>query len=247
MSADSSGAPPREVIVALDYHSQLLPTIEVAIALANARRLAVHGLCIEDPDLAIVSSLPFTQEVTLLGARPRALEEQHLRRTLEGFTRRFRQLLSERAEQAALDFSFGSVHGRRQAMEMGGSTRSHYLVLGQRRPAREPARPALCVLLLCADLAAALPVLEAVSSNGERPLELLLVNTAGEGESGERFRQFVADHREVLLQQLVPGQLGQVFRTGAHQPDLVVASRRSDPVMLDRVLQLAACPVILSD
>jgi nucleotide-binding universal stress UspA family protein len=198
VSTDSNGAP-REVIVAVDYHSQLLPAVEVAIALANARRLAVHGLCIEDPDLAIVSSLPFTQEVTLLGGRSRALEEQHLRRTLEGFARRFRQLLSERAEQAALDFSFGSVHGRRQAMEMGGSPKSHYLVLGQRRPAREPGRPALRVLLLCGDLAAALPVLEAVSSNGGRPLELLLVNTVGGAEGGERFQQFVADHREVGL------------------------------------------------
>jgi hypothetical protein len=245
MSNDGNGAP-RGVTVAVDYHSPLLPAIDIAVALANARRLAVHGLCIEDPDLIIVSRLPFTQEVTLSGAKPRSLEEEHLRRTLAGFARRFHQLLSERAEQAAIDCSFGSVHSTKQAMEIGGSPHSDYLVLGQRRPAREQARSALRVLLLCTDPAPLLPVLEAVSSNGRRPLELLLLSTAGEAQGGKRLEEFFTEKREISLQRLAPGQLGQVFRTGADQPDLVVASRQSDPAILDRVLMFATCPVILS-
>lgn len=245
MSTDGNGAP-GGVIVAVDYHSPLLPVIDFAIALANAGSLAVHGLCIEDPELIIVSRLPFTQEVTLSGAKPRSLEEQHLRRTLAGFTRRFRQLLSERAEQAAIDCSFGSVHSAQQAMEISGSPHSDYLVLGQRRPVPEQGRTALHVLLLCTELAPVLPVLEVVSSHGRRPLELLLLSTAGEAQNGKRLQQFFAGQPNISLQQLLPGQLGQIFRAGPDQPDLVVASRQSDPAILDSVLRYATCPVILS-
>ncbi|NND68254.1 MAG: hypothetical protein HKN19_11760, partial [Halioglobus sp.] len=122
----------RMVVVAVDCHSHLPPVIEVAIALANAQRLAVYGLCIEDADLVSVSRLPFTQEITLSGAKPRALQERDLQRTLAGFSRRFRQLLADRAEQAAVKYSFDRVHGRRQAMDIGGPPHSDYLVLGQR-------------------------------------------------------------------------------------------------------------------
>jgi hypothetical protein len=238
---------PRGVIVAVDYHSHLLPAIEVAIALANARSLAVHGLCIEDPELLIVSRLPFTQEVTLSGAKPRSLEEQHLQRSMAGFTRRFRQLLSERAEQAAVDYSFGRAHGRQQAMEIGDSPHSDYLILGQRRPTRAQGRVALRVLLMCADPSPALPVLEAISPNGGRALELMLLNTTAEVENTESLEEFAAQHGGASLGRLQPGQLEQLLRTPEHQPDLVIASRQSDPETLDKVLKLAACPIILSD
>ena len=81
------GALAHGVIVVVDYHSHLPSAVDVAIALAHTRRLALRGLFLEDPDLASVSSLPFSQEVTLAGARPRAFEEERLRRTLQVLAR----------------------------------------------------------------------------------------------------------------------------------------------------------------
>jgi hypothetical protein len=234
----------RGVIVVVDYHSHLPPAVEVAIALANRRRLALRGLLVEDPDLASVYSLPFCQEVILASARPRALEAQRLRRTLQGFDRRFRALLSQSAEQAALDYSFSSVHGRRQAMEQ---SQFDYLVLGQPRPRREPSRKVLRVVLVGADMAAALPVLDSLLSIGEeRQLELLLIDGTMDTAEEVRLRNFVAEHPEVSCQRLPVRQLAGVFHPVNHAPDLVVASRQSGSELLDTLLKLAACPVILT-
>lgn len=232
------------VIVVVDYHSHLPPAVEVAIALANRRRLALRGLLVEDPDLASVSSLPFSQEVILASARPRALEAQRLRRTLQGFDRRFRTLLSQGAERASLEYSFSSVLGRRQAMEQSDSD---YLVLGQPRPRREPSRKTLRVLLVGADMEAALPVLESLLPIGEeRQLELLLIDGTMSAAQDVRLRNFIAEHPGVTCQRLPARQLTSIFRPVNHTPDLVVASRQSSAELLDNLLTLAACPVILS-
>lgn len=232
------------VIVVVDYHSYLPPAVEVAIALANSRRLALRGLLVEDPDLERVSALPFSQEVILSSARPRALEKERLRRTLQGFERRFQSLLSQGAERAALEYSFSSVLGRRQAMEQPNSD---YLVLGQPRPHREPVRASLRVLLVGADPEAALPVLESLLSAPEgRKLELTLVEgTLGAGQV-TRLREFVAQHPGATCLQLPARQLAGVFRAVDHTPDLVVATRQCGAELLDTLLKLAACPVILS-
>ena len=244
----NSAEQPRGVIVIADYHSHLPPAIEVAIALANRRRLALRGLYIEDPDLACVSSLPFIQEVTLLSARPRSLEQERLRRTLETFSRRFQQLLSEGAEQAALNYSYERVPERGKAIDLGVALNPDYLVLGQPRPTRQRGRGALRVLLLQPNMQAALPVLESLLSLGnDRPLELLLANGHDQALGDEQLQKLVAEHREVSCQSLPPGQLVQLFRQAGHSPDLVITSRRCDPAVREKVLQLATCPVILSN
>jgi hypothetical protein len=242
-----NGTETRGVIVVVDYHSHLPSAVDVAIALANSRRLALRGLFLEDPDLASVCSLPFIQEVTLAGARPRALEQERLRRTLQGFNRRFRQLLSQGAERAALEYSVSSVHGRRQSMELGGELNFDYLVLGQPGVTRQPGPGVLRVLMVGADMDAALPVLDSLQSpGGGRQLELLLLDgdtaTTGDG----RLRKFIEGHRGVTCQRLQAGQLAGVFRLAGRAPDLVVASRRCQPELLKTLLKLAACPVILS-
>jgi len=243
MTAD--GAQTRGVIVVVDYHSHLPSAVDVALALANSRRLALRGLFLEDPDLASVCSLPFSQEVTLAGARPRALEQDRLRRTLQGFNRRFRQLLSQGAEQAALEYSVSSAHGRRQSMELGGELNFDYLVLGQPGATRQPGPGVLRVLVVGADVDAALPVLESLQTPG-RPLELLLLDGDTATTGNERLRKFVEAHRGVACQRLQAGQLAGAFRLAGRAPHLVVASRRCQPELLKALLKLAACPVILS-
>lgn len=240
----------RVVSVVVDYHSHLLPTVEVAIALANRSRLALRGLFVEDPDLASVSSLPFSQEVILANARPRALEAERLRRTLQGFDRRFRELLSRAAEQAALEYSFGSVQGRIQTLELPGSG---YLVLGQPGPTRQagpirqPGRKTLRVLLAGVGLEAALPALESLLSIGDgKQLELLLVEEAAETGIDRRLHTFLADHPAVVCQRLQARQLASALRPVNPALDLVVTSRQCSPELLDKLLTLATCPVILS-
>jgi hypothetical protein len=232
------------VIVVVDYHSHLPPAVEVAIALANRRRLALRGLLVEDPDLASVCLLPFSQEVILTSARPRALEEQRLRRSLQAFDRRFRALLSQGAERAALDYSFSSVHGRSQALALSSSD---YFVLGQPGPIREPSRRTLRVMLVGEDVQAALAALDSLRSiGGGKQLELLLVNGATETGEDSHLRRFLADHPEVSCQRLQVGQLAEVFRRVNPPLDLVVTSRQCGPELLERLLKLATCPVILS-
>ncbi len=232
------------VIVVVDCHSHLPPAVEVAITLANGRRLPLRGLLVEDPDLASVCSLPFSQEVILPSARSRALETERLRRTLQRFDRRFRDLLSQGAERASLDYSFSSVLGRRQAMEQSNS---EYLVLGQPRSHREPTPKTLRVLLVGADMEGALPVLESLLSGGmERQLELILIDgTMGDAQE-VRLQEFVALHPGVTCQRLPARHLVGIFRPAHPAPDLVVASRQCSSELLDKLLKLAACPVILS-
>lgn len=232
------------VFVIVDCHSHLPPALEVAIALADRRRLPLHGLLVEDPDLASVSSLPFSQEVTLLNARPRALEQERLRRTLRRFDRRFRALLSQGAERASLEYSFSSVMGRRQAMEQSNSD---YLVLGQPRPHHEPARKTLRVLLIGANMEAALPVLESLLPGDEkRQLELILIDGTMDPAQEVRLQDFVALHPEVSCQRLPNRQLVGILRPASQAPDLLIASRQCSPELLETLLKLAACPVILS-
>lgn len=236
----------RGVIVVVDYHSHLPPAIEVAISLANRRRLALRGLFVEDPTLASVSSLPFSQEVTLAGARPREFKAERLNRTLQVVNRRFQQLLSKGAEQASLEYSFGRIQGRHQAMELTGERDADYLVLGQPRPLRSPDRKVLCILLVQARMAAALPVLESLQSVDEgREIELLLIN--GNDKNGdEGLQALVANHPKVFSQRMATGQLEDILRPVGHTPELVITSRQCNPRLLDYLLKLAACPVILS-
>ena len=244
---NANGALAHGVIVVVDYHSHLPSAVDVAIALAHTRRLTLRGLFLEDPDLASVSSLPFSQEVTLAGARPRAFEEERLRRTLQGFHRRFSQLLAQGAERAALEYSVSSVRGRRQSMELGGEVQFDYLVLGAPGATRKPGPGVLRVLLVGADMAATVPILECLQAiGGGRQLELLLADGDEESAADGRLLRFVADHRGVTCRRLQPGQWAGVFRPADRAPDLVVAPRQCEPGVLETLLKLAACPVILS-
>jgi len=245
MTANGTGG--HVVIVAVDYHSHLPSTVEVAIALANRRRLALRGLFLEDPDLASVCSLPFSQEVTLAGARPRALEGETLRRTLQGCNRRFRQLLAQGAERAALEYSVSSVLGRKLSMELGGELSFDYLVMGQPGTTRRPSPDVLRVLLVRPDMEAALPILESLQAiGGRRRLELQLIDGESGSRDDERLQQFVAEQRGISCLRVQVGQLSGVLRAAGRAPELVVASRLCHPGVLETLLKLAACPVILS-
>tara|TARA_B100001540_G_scaffold316975_1_gene348416 strand:+ start:319 stop:1077 length:759 start_codon:yes stop_codon:yes gene_type:complete len=241
------GDRPRDIVVVADYHSHLQSTLEVAIALAGRRRLALRGLFVEDPDLAMVCSLPFTQEITLAGARPRALDQQRLRRDLEQVSRRFRRLLSEGAERASLSHSFDSVYGRRGALELGGEVEADYLVLAQPGSLRKARDQTLRIALVQADTAEAMPVLECLRSlRAERRMELLLVDGGAGLAADELLRGFVVEHAEVSCVNLPAAGPTDLYRALARGVDLVVASRHCAPWILDALLRRSTCPVILT-
>ena len=73
----------RRVIVTVDAQSHLPPTIELAVALAASRQIALHGVFVEDVDLMRVAQLPFTQEVPLFSGQPRSLDNRQLQRSLD--------------------------------------------------------------------------------------------------------------------------------------------------------------------
>lgn len=246
MNTDSSGKT-HDVVLVADFHSHLPPALELAIALAGSTRVALRGLFIEDSDLATVSALPFLQEVTLTGARPRALEQRRLHRSLDSVSRRFHRLLAESAEGASLTYSFGTVSGRRQALELGSDVGAGYLVLGQPGPIRESRHRALRVLLAQVDMESALPVLECLQGiRRERQLELLVLGNGEAPGVDSRLAEFLSQHAEVACQHLPAGRLLEIFRRTGHPPELVITSRHCSSAVLQTLLQLSACPIILT-
>lgn len=246
MSSEGTGRT-QDVVVVADYHSHLPPALELAIALAGSRHAALRGLFIEDADLAMVSALPFLQEVTLTGARPRALEQQRLHRSFDNVSRRFQQLLSEAADRASLAYSFGTVAGRRQALEFGGDLEAGYLVLGQPGSSRPARHHALRVLLAQVDIEAALPVLACLQNlRGDRQIELLVLENGASPSFDARLAEFLPQHGNINCRRLPAGRLPDIFRRSGHPPELVIASRRCSPGVLKNLLELSVCPVILA-
>ena len=132
-------------------------------------------------------------------------------------------------------------------MELGGELQFDYLVLGQPGATRKPSPGVLRVLLVGADMAAAVPVLEALQAiGGGRQLELLLADGDRETAADGRLQKFVADHRGATCRRLQAGELTGVFRLAGRAPDLVIAPRHCHPGVLEQLLKVAACPVILS-
>jgi hypothetical protein len=235
----------RRVIVTVDAQSYLPPTIELAVALAASKQIALHGLFVEDVDLMCVAELPFTQEVPLFSGQPRSLDNRQLQRSLDKLAIEFQQLLMRQAEHHSLACSYSTVRGRKHALELGESARAEFFIVGQ--PGRGPQRSArpLRILLLANRTTQLLPALEVIlDRNPDRRVELLLLSNDGE-YSPALTGDLLVRHPGIVQTTLNDDQLQQTLLSRELRTDYVIADRQLGPGRLGQVLRLATCPVIV--
>jgi hypothetical protein len=237
------------VIVTVDAESHLPPTIELAVAVAAATESVLHGLFVEDIDLLSVANLPFSQEVPLIGGRPRSLDNQQLQRSLDKFSRDFRQALENQAERFALRCSYSVVRGRKQSMELGDLAPAEFLILGQPLRGSSRAVGLQRILLLGNHSDLLVPALKVILEK-TRGLhtELLLTAEPGPGSNTlpPALVELLGRHPDVVPVMLPPDRLQQVLVTRSPAADCVIASRQLGAAKLGRILSLASCPVIVA-
>lgn len=239
----------RRVIVTVDAQSHLPQTIELAVAIAAATQSALHGLFVEDVDLLSVTKLPFTQEVPLLGGRPRTLDNRQVQRALDKMASQFRQSLESQARLSTLSCSHSVVRGRKQSLELGDAQEAEFIILGQ--PLRGSTMSAhMQRILLVADHSSLLiPALEAILDKS-RALRTELVVLADPDQAGEEFLaslSILAARYPAVVQVILPlDQLQRILLTRTPSIDCVLASRQLDSELLGQILRLAACPVIVA-
>ncbi|MDX1735780.1 MAG: hypothetical protein R3228_15505, partial [Halioglobus sp.] len=166
----------QRVIVTMDVDSHLPSTLDLATALAQAKRSTLHGLFIEDEDLLGVAELPFSQEVTLLSGQSRELDNRKLARSLVQVAADYRRALQHHADRQSLEWSFSRVRGRKRALELGEEAGADIVIIAQPVSRRQSARQPRNRFLLALDHSPlALPALEIMLSRcGDNPVELLV-------------------------------------------------------------------------
>lgn len=234
------------VVVVVDMHSQLVPPLEVAVAMATAHRAGLCGMCIEDPGLRQTAGLPFSQEVMLLGGRTRRLEDQQLRRSLERFQTRFRALLSEHAERHAIPWTVSTISGQGQVLTRDGLTKSDLVVLGKPGQSLAAGPAPARILVLATDGAAVLPTLKVLLSlNGGRQTEVIVVQNSASGNATTT--QLADELTGTTVRSLDATDAAQRRVINALRLQYVVAAQDSDKETLNRILPWVSCPVILAN
>jgi hypothetical protein len=235
----------RRVIVTVDAQSHLPPTIELAVALAASRQIALHGLFVEDVDLMCVAQLPFTQEVPLLSGRPRSLDDRQLQRSLDKLAIQFQQLLMRRAEHFSLACSYSTVRGRMHSLELGESGHAEFYIVGQPGRDPQPSVHPLRILLLANRSTQLLPALEVIlNSNPDRRIDLLLLSDDDE-DRPDLTGVLRAMQPDIVQTTLSGDRLEAILLSRELPTDYVIADRQLGPGLLGRVLRLATCPVIV--
>lgn len=113
MAAAADAAPAGErVWVALDTASQSLAALEIAAALADARRAELACLFVEDIDLLRLAALPLAAEMSLISASLRPLGFADLERQLRGQAAGIERELAHIARHAGLRWSFQVRRGK---------------------------------------------------------------------------------------------------------------------------------------
>jgi hypothetical protein len=237
---------PRRIILTVDAASHFPSTIELAVALAVLRNSTLHGLFVEDADLIQVAELPFTQEVSLLGARSRSLDHDQLQRSLNQLAQRFQRLLASAAERSSLSYSHSTVRGRRHALDLSESSHAEFLIVGPARPAKIPVHPTLRILLLGGDNPLLLPTLETIVERAQpRQLELLMLTEEGIEYDSNFISTLRGNHPELIMNGVSEERIAQVLGSQRHPVDYVVAGREGPSGALAEVLRSASCPVII--
>lgn len=239
----------RRVIVTVDTQSCLPPTIEMAVALASATECALHGLFVEDIDLLSVAKLPFIQEVPLSGGRPRSMDDRQLQRSLNAFSRQFRQALEDQAQKFSLTCSYSVVRGHRQRLEFDDLGQGEFLIHGQALRPRARVHGQQRIVLLGQKLLPLLPALEALLQNSRAlRTELLVLAQPGQGQDSiiSELHELLSNHANVVPVVLPADSLSRLAASRSTAIDCIIVSRTPGIISLAQVLLLASCPVIIA-
>jgi hypothetical protein len=240
---------PCRIVIRVNVDSHLPTTLELAGALAVAEEAALHGLFVEDEDLFSVANLPFTQEVTRLGGQPRILDDRSLQRALERVGSEFRRSLQRHADTHSLRWSYSSVRGRKQVLELGEQEQADILVIAQPRGRRSTHRHDPRRLLLCPDHSAlALPAIRVFLEHNPGCDVELLVLEEGDDESRSRdpaMLQLLSDYPTVKVISFPAEKLAALLTSRDHSLDCIVASRQLGSERVRLITGLASCPLII--
>ena len=236
-----------KVVVTVDVESSLASTLELAIAMAVASKSELHGLFIEDLDLLRVASLPFAREVILASGQPRILDNQQLLRSFKARSRYFRQSLARHAQQSAIVWAYSTVRGNRRSIQMAESVEAEFLIIGQPTESRSNAVKRKRILLVDSENPRLYQALDVVLGNfGGQSIELLLASSM-ESQAQDNLPQLTRKlevHPHSSLIQINPAALVTTLALKGPPLDFVIASR-SDPELLQKIMQLTTCPVIV--
>ena len=252
MTTKTSDESMNKVVFTVDRDSYLQSTIELATVIALANQTGIHGLFVEDLDLLHMAGYPFAQEISLVSAQSRVLDNRQMLCSFKARSRHFRQFLVQHAEHSSLPWSFSTVRGQKINMALEKSANAEFLIIGQSEKAR--AQPqvsganAARILLINNHNQHLLQVLDLVMEKFTgQPVELLVISSPQES----------TDHKwERLLNKLSTypphSRLTRIDRdslqaTLAKQNlsfDYVIATRH-ETELIRKIMQQVSCPVIL--
>ncbi len=236
------------VLVVVDIHSQLVASLEVAVAMAGARRAALHGMCVDDPDLQQTAGLPFSEEVMLLGGRTRRLEHQQLRRSLGNFQARFRSLLAQQAESHSIPWSVSTVSGQRQVLERTDREASDLVIVGKPGQARASGQAPARILVLANDCASILPTLQVLLNliSRQRNEVLLLMDNSSEAGAVDRLAGQLGNSRNTVVRPVSLPEASRLCASTSSPLGYILAASDANRETLSHILGRASCPVILT-
>ena len=230
----------RDIVVTIDADAQALPAIVLAVALARARRQALHGLFLEDEDLLKVARLPFCREIHRMGGPARVMSDLKLERAMARLAEEFRSTLEQQAGRLAVNWSYSRMPGNRWRIGSIARPSAELLVIAAAADQSASAREH--ILVLDWDRPGVLKALASVLETRSNPVEVML---AGSGDSGP-VRDLLEAYPGSTLRLLGELAVETIFRSSALRPGLVLAAGDTAPDRLQRCLKLARCPVLVA-
>lgn len=238
------------VLLAADFASFSMTTMELAVALATHTKTGLRGLYIEDEDLLQLSGLPCSREITLISACERPTSSAGMQRALSLAARQFKENLAQQARAGRLAWRFEQVRGR--SSEIGLQIRDDvtYTILGRPRGSglqRSAAREVRKILLLgrqTPHLQRLMELLLQRMAHGK--LEISLLIGEGSDELGVALEALAeqGDHLISLVEVELPLLLEQ-FAAWQTAFDIAIISRPDEQPQLAELLAQIRCPVIL--
>lgn len=234
---------PPDIVVTIDIDGFPAPALELAVDLALEQQTGLHGLFIEDLDLVHVAGLPFTREVSLIGASPRTLDYQRLLRRLNASSRQFRQSLAHQAERVSVSWSYSRVRGRKRSLEFGELAAAEFLIIGQTAAPREQKAESKTILLLGNHNPRLYQAVGAVLGKlRDWTVEVFLVSESD--VPALRLVNQLQAYQNVRLNKIDRDALFGKLESGRSAFDYVIAER-NDRILLQYILPGAKCPVVV--
>jgi len=233
---------PPDIVVTIDVDGFLEPALDLAVDLALEQQTGLHGLFIEDLDLVHVANLPFTHEISLIGARPRPLDYQRLLRSVNASSHRFRQSLAQHAERVSVSWRYSHVRGRKHRMEFEGAE-AEFLIIGQPVDSREQKAESKTILLLGNHNPHLYQAVGTVLGKLlDQTVEVFLISASDQAEP--RLANQLLAYPNTRLTRMSRDDLLNKLNLRSRVFDYVIAER-NDSILLQQILPVAKCPVIV--